>query len=198
MKKFLILLIFTSVWVAGSAQDRETLEERIERWKADMAEFNSRSSEDREVQSVTDTLSWLQAQKALNDSLFVVEAYAVTFKYGTRVQVNSTVNFVSMNGDRAVIQISPSSFHSGPNGVGGITVEGRASNVKKFYDRKGRMRFSMNVTGNGVNATVSLTVNPGTNRVVVSVSPTFNSNDVTLEGYLVPYEFSRSFEGLSL
>ena len=131
MKKFLILLIFTSVWVAGSAQDRETLEERIERWKADMAEFNSRSSEDKEVQSVTDTLSWLQAQKALNDSLFVVEAYAVTFKYGTRVQVNSTVNFVSMNGDRAVIQISPSSFHSGPNGVGGITVEGRASNVKK-------------------------------------------------------------------
>ena len=198
MKKFLILLIFTSVWVAGSAQDRETLEERIERWKADMAEFNSRSSEDREVQSVTDTLSWLQAQKALNDSLFVVEAYAVTFKYGTRVQVNSTVNFVSMNGDRAVIQISPSSFHSGPNGVGGITVEGRASNVKKSYDRKGRMRFSMNVTGNGVNATVSLTVNPGTNRVVVSVSPTFNSNDVRLEGRIVPYKFSRAFEGLSL
>ena len=56
----------------------------------------------------------------------------------------------------------------------------------------------MDVTGRGVNASVRIYAYPGSDRVLAEVSPTFNSNDVTLEGYLVPYEFSRSFEGLSL
>ena len=40
MKKFMFLLILMSVWVSGSAQNKETLQERIERWKSDMADFN--------------------------------------------------------------------------------------------------------------------------------------------------------------
>lgn len=198
MKKFMFLLILMSVWVSGSAQNKETLQERIERWKSDMADFNQGRKGVEDRQAVIDTLTWLQAQKALKDSSFVVEADAVTFKYGTRVQVNSTTNFVSLDGDRAVIQVSPSYFYGGPNGVGGITVEGVASNVQISYDRKGRMHFSMNVMGRGVNATVSISAYPGTNRVTVDISPTFNSNDVRLEGYLIPYEHSRVFEGSTI
>ena len=56
----------------------------------------------------------------------------------------------------------------------------------------------MNVMGRGVNASVSISVSPGSNRAIVDVSPTFNSNDVRLEGRIVPYKFSRAFEGLSL
>ena len=198
MKKFLIVLAFVSVWVTGSAQNKETRQERIERWKNDMAEFNARRSGDVEKEELLDTLTWLQAQKAVEDSSFVVEADAVTFKYGTRIQVNSTTNFISMNGDRAVVQIAPSYTFSGPNGVGGVTVEGTVSNVRKSYDKKGRLLFSMNVMGRGVNASVSISVSPGSNRAIVDVSPTFNSNDVRLEGRIVPYKFSRAFEGLSL
>ncbi len=198
MKKFLIVLAFVSVWVTGSAQNKETRQERIERWKNDMAEFNARRSGDVEKEELLDTLTWLQAQKAVEDSSFVVEADAVTFKYGTRIQVNSTTNFISMNGDRAVVQIAPSYTFSGPNGVGGVTVEGTVSNVRKSFDRKGRMNFSMNVTGRGINATVSFTVYPGSNRVIAEVSPTFHSNGVRLEGYIVPYDFSRTFEGTTL
>ena len=175
MKKFLFVLIMISVWVSGSAQNKETLKERMERWKSDMAEFNASRSGSVEAEAILDTLSWLQAETALNDSSFVVEADAVTFKYGNRVQVNSTTNFISMNGNRAVIQISPSYVHGGPNGVGGITVEGTVSNVRKSYDKKGRLLFSMNVMGRGVNASVSISVSPGSNRAIVDVSPTFNS-----------------------
>ena len=198
MKKVLFLLILLSVWASGSAQDKETLQDRIERWKSDMAEFNALRSGSLESEAILDTLTWMQAQRAVNDSSFVLEADAVTFKYGTRVQVNSTTNFISMNGNRAVVQIAPSYFHSGPNGVGGVTVEGTVTNVKKSYDNKGRLHFSMNVVGRGINATVSLTVYPGSNRVTADVSPTFNSNDVRLEGYLIPYEHSRVFEGSTI
>ena len=187
-----------SVWASGSAQDKETLQDRIERWKSDMAEFNALRSGSVESEAILDTLTWMQAQRAVNDSSFVLEADAVTFKYGTRVQVNSTTNFISMNGNRAVVQIAPSYFHSGPNGVGGVTVEGTVTNVKKSYDNKGRLHFSMDVVGRGINATVSLTVYPGSNRVTADVSPTFNSNDIRLDGYIVPYDFSRTFEGTTL
>ena len=198
MKKMLILLALVSACFSGMAQDRETLKERIERWKSDMEEFNQGRSGVEKRQAAIDTLSWLQAQSALKDSSFVVEADAVTFKYGTRVQVNSTTNFVSLDGDRAVIQVSPSYAYSGLNGVGGITVEGVASNVKITYDKKGRMHFTMDVIGRGVNATVSISAYPGSNRVTVDISPTFNSNDIRLEGYLLPYEHSRVFEGMSI
>ena len=194
----MFILMLISVWVSGSAQNKETLQERIGRWKNDMAEFNSGRKVVEQEQSVLDTLSWLQAEQALKDSSFVIEADAVTFKYGTRVQVNSTTNFVSLNGNRAVIQISPSYVYGGPNGVGGITVDGIASNIKLERDKKGRVHFSMYVTGRAVNATVSISMTPGTNRAVVQVSPTFNSNDVRLEGILIPYQHSRTFEGTSI
>lgn len=198
MKKFLFILMLISVWVSGSAQDKETRKERIERWKNDMAEFNAARRGIEEEQSAIDTVTWLQAQQAVSDSSFVLEADAVTFKYGTRVQVNSTTNFISLDGNRAVIQVSPSYVYGGPNGVGGITVEGTVSNVRKTYDKKGRMFFSMNVLGRGVNATVSIMMYPGSSRVIADVSPTFNSNNVRLEGTLVPYRHSRVFEGTSL
>ena len=198
MKRIVFILMLISVWVSGSAQNKETLKERIARWKSDMAEFNEGRSGTEQKQAVLDTIAWLQAEQALKDSSFVIEADAVTFKYGTRVQVNSTTNFISMEGDRAVIQISPSYVYGGPNGVGGITVDGTVSNVSLTSDKKGRIHFSMYVTGRAVNATVSVTMTPGTNRAVVQVSPTFSSNDVRLEGYLVPAEHSRVFEGTSI
>ena len=198
MKKIMFILMLISVWVSGSAQNKETLQERIDRWKSDMAEFNEGRRGVEQKQAVLDTLAWLQADQALRDSSFVVEADAVTFKYGTRVQVNSTTNFISMEGDRAVIQISPSYVYGGPNGVGGITVDGVVSNASLTSDKKGRIHYSMYVTGRAVSATVSISMTPGSNRAVVVVSPTFNSNDVRLEGYLVPAGHSRVFEGTTL
>lgn len=198
MKKIMFILMLISVWVSGSAQNKETLQERIDRWKSDMAEFNEGRRGVEQKQAVLDTLAWLQADQALRDSSFVVEADAVTFKYGTRVQVNSTTNFISMEGDRAVIQISPSYVYGGPNGVGGITVDGVVSNVSLTSDKKGRIHYSMYVTGRAVSATVSISMTPGSNRAAVVVSPTFNSNDVRLEGYLVPAGHSRVFEGTTL
>lgn len=198
MKRVILILMLASVaWVSGSAQDKMTRQERIDQWKEYMREFNGETKKTEQKYAVADTLVWLQALQALKDSSFVLEADAVTFKYGTRVQVNSTTNFISFRDGEAVVQISPSYSYAGPNGVGGITVDGMVSNVQITHDRKGRLFYTMNVQGKGISASVTISMAPGSNRAYAEVSPNFNSNTVRLEGYLVPYKFSNTIEGIS-
>ena len=121
------MLALLSAGFIGSAQNKETRQERIERWKSDMAAFKARQAKDTKVYDVTDSIAGLQAGDAIKNASFVLEADAVTFRRGTRVFVNSTTNFISVRGDRAVVQVSPSYSYSGPNGVGGITVDGKVS-----------------------------------------------------------------------
>ena len=198
MRRFILMLAFLSLCLAGAAQDKTTRQERIDQWKIDMAEFRQRSAPERKMQAVTDTLLWQQAQEAIGKQSFVIEADAITFKYGTRVYVNSTTNFVSVNGDRGVVQISPNSFISGPNGLGGITVNGRISGMDVSVNKRGLTRITMNITGVGINAQVEISLFPGSDEAYVIVSPNFNSQTIRLEGKLVPYELSRTYEGMSL
>ena len=129
---------------------------------------------------------------------FVLEADQVTFKNGNTVFVNSNTTFISVKGGRAVVQISPSSFSSGPNGVGGVTVDGSISDMQRMVDKKGRTTLSFNVTGIGINAQIEIYMTPGTNRASATIYPNFNSNTVWIEGNIVPYQNSDVFEGMSL
>jgi Fe-S cluster assembly ATPase SufC len=97
-----------------------------------------------------------------------------------------------------VVQISPSNFASGPNGVGGVTVDGMITGQKVMTDSKGRITFSMNVMGIGINAQVEIYMYPNSNRASATVYPNFNSNTVWLDGTIVPYESSDVIEGSSL
>ena len=166
MRRFISMLIFLSVCLAGAAQDKTTLQERIDRWKNDMEEFQQRRAPERQA--------------------------------GTRIYVNSTTNFISVNGDRGVVQISPNSFISGPNGLGGITVDGRISGMEVNVNKKGLTRITMNITGVGINAQIEVTLFPGSDDAYVIVTPNFNSQTIRIEGKLVPYSLSRVFEGMSL
>lgn len=167
-------------------------------WHQDMAEFRARSASDRQLNALADSLAYVQSKAALKNQDFVLEATSVTFKNGTTAFVNSTTNFISLKGNKAVVQISPSSFASGPNGVGGVTVEGNVTDLQIMTDRRGRTTLSMNVMGIGINAQVEVYMYPGTNRASATVYPNFNSNTVWLQGNIVPYENSNVFEGNSL
>ena len=167
-------------------------------WHQAMAEFRARSASDRQLNALADSLAYVQSKAALKNQDFVLEATSVTFKNGTTAFVNSTTNFISLKGNKAVVQISPSSFASGPNGVGGVTVEGNVTDLQIMTDRRGRTTLSMNVMGIGINAQVEVYMYPGTNRASATVYPNFNSNTVWLQGNIVPYENSNVFEGNSL
>ena len=199
MKRFIsIIAIMLSAGLAVVAQNKTTLQERIDQWKNDMSEFQQRRAPEKRQETVIDSLLWQQAWTAVGKRSFVIEADAITFKNGTRIYVNSTTNFISVNGDRGVVQISPNSFISGPNGLGGITVDGRITGMDVKVDKKGRTRMVMNVTGVGINAQLDISLFPGSDDAYVVVSPNFNSQTIRLEGKLVPYELSRTYEGMSL
>ena len=173
-------------------------QERMDAWHKDMAEFRARSAQDRMLTALTDSIASVQARAALQNQDFVLEADNVTFKNGSTVFVNSSTNFISVKGNRAVVQISPSNFSSGPNGVGGITVDGMISDQQITRGKNGRITYSMNVMGIGINAQVEIYMSPDSNNASATVYPNFNSNTVWMSGKIVPYENSNVFEGMSL
>ena len=175
-----------------------TKQEKMDAWHRDMAEFRARSAQDRKLAALTDSIASVQARAALQNQDFVLEADNVTFRSGSTVFVNSSTNFISVKGNRAVVQISPSNFASGPNGVGGVTVDGVISGQQITKGKDGRITFSMNVMGIGINAQVEIYMFPGSNQASATVYPNFNSNTVWLSGKIVPYENSNVFEGMSL
>ena len=198
MRRIISMLFLMSLSLAGMAQDRATRQQRIDQWKNDMSEFRQRSAPDRAAQAMIDTLTWHQAGAAINAKSFVLEAESLTFRGGTRIYVNSATNFISVDGDRGVVQISPSSFIAGPNGVGGVTVDGTVSDMSVSSDKKGVVHVHMNISGVGISAQVDISLYPGSNDAYAVISPNFNSQTIRLEGRLVPYDLSRTYEGMSL
>lgn len=204
MKRILLTLMVIVAGLSAMAPDSyaqntsSRRQERMEAWHKDMAEFRARSEHNRQMAALADSLASIQARAALKNQDFVLEANTVTFKTGSTVFVNSTTNFISVKGNRAVVQISPSNFASGPNGVGGVTVDGMITDQQIITDKKGRITYTMNVMGIGINAQVEIYMYPGSNRASATIYPNFNSNTVWIDGDIVPYENSNVFEGTSL
>lgn len=206
MKKVIVTL---SVIVAGlsvtaldiSAQTtsaKARLQQDREKWQQEMEEFRARSADRREIEALTDSIAGVQAAAAVQNKDFVLEANQVTFKSGATVFVNSSTNFISVKGDRAVVQISPSNFSAGPNGVGGVTVDGLISGMTTSVDKKGGKTITFNVNGIGISAMIQIYMTAGSNSATATIYPNFNSNTVWIDGDIVPYENSNVFEGNSL
>ena len=70
------------------------------------------------------------AMQAITNQSFVLEANSVQPMNGQVYYVNSNTNFVSLNDGQAMVQIASNSPYPGPNGLGGVTVQGSASNIK--------------------------------------------------------------------
>ncbi len=149
------------------------------------------------IEAQQDSLAFANAVKALDSLDFVFEADKIIFKYGDMAYVQSNTNFISLSDDKAVVQVAP--FNGGgPNGVGGITLDGRASNIKMVTDKKGTISYSMNIQGAAISAIVTITLPKGSNNATVVIDPTFNSNRITLSGRLLPKSKSRVFKGSSI
>ncbi len=207
MKRILLTLMVVVAGLAMIAPDlsaqtnKSNADKRrkmMDEWHKDMAEFRERSAQDRQIRTLTDSLAAVQARAALKNQDFVLEANTVQLRNGSTVYVNSNTNFISVKGSRAVVQISPSNFASGPNGVGGVTVDGIISGQDVRVGKNGSITYSMNVTGIGINAQVEIYMNPESNMAAATVYPNFNSNTVWLQGSIVPYESSNVIEGSSL
>ena len=201
MLTFLVIvagLSVTALDINAQNKTQSKFQQDMDKWHKDMAEFRARSEQRRALSELTDSIAGVQAAAAVRNQDFVLEANQVTFKNGATVFVNSNTTFISVKGNRAVVQISPSNFAAGPNGVGGVTVDGTISGMERMVNKKGNVTISFNVMGIGINAQIEIYMTPGTNSASATIYPNFNSNTVWLQGNIVPYENSDIFEGNSL
>ena len=188
--KRILLLLFITGAIQANAQEKKKSE--LQQWKDSVENARLIARQERQLM---DSVAHAKAVNALQRREFVLESDEVTLKHGEHGYVNSTTNFVALHDGKATVQISPFQSGGGPNGVGGITVEGTPTGLKTDTDKKGFTRLSMNVTGNGISAQVTVTLSPSGNRATATIIPNFNSLNVTLDGQLVPFRESSVFKG---
>lgn len=151
----------------------------------------------KKLEAQQDSVAYANAVKALDSLDFVLEADRIVFKYGDMAFVQSNTNFISLSDDKAVVQVAPYNA-GGPNGVGGITLDGSASNIRMSTDKRGTITYSMNIQGVAISAVVTITLPKGTNEAIAVIDPTFSSNRITLNGKIVPRSASKIFKGTSI
>ena len=139
-----------------------------------------------------------QGLQALKDQSFVVEVDQLIYPRGMVQYVSALTNFVYINKGKAVVQIAVNNFAPGPNGVGGVTVEGTPSDITMSTDKKGNVYYNFTAQGIAISATVNIQMTPGSNRATVTIYPNFNNRDLTMTGKIVPYDQSSFFQGQTI
>lgn len=195
MKKFiaLVALVLVSASTLTFAQESQRDVNRADR----KAQRDAERAKMKAEEQAYDAVAYQQAVQSLKDKQFVLEADQVIFRNGQSAFVSTTTNFVMMNGSRATVQIAFNTPYPGPNGIGGVTVDGTASDLKITTDKKGNVNCNFSVQGIGISAQVFISLTNGGNNATVTVNPNFNSNTLTLNGNLVPLSQSDVFKGRS-
>ena len=193
MKKvlFLTTLLLLSFTVTTFAQSSK--EARAARREA----LKKEREERRALEAQQDSVAYLKAIEALKTGSFVLEANNVTFPNGITRYVSSNTNYVQVDNGEGIVQTAFSNFAytPGPNGLGGVTVEGNISGLKMKEDKDGNYFYSYTIQGIAISATVFITLTGGTNQASVNISPNFNNNNMTMTGVLLPLDESDVFQG---
>lgn len=155
-------------------------------------------NEQRILQACIDSALWDEALTAVKDTAFTLEADKVVFKYGQLAYVNSNTNFVSVNKGNAIVQVAFNVPFAGPNGIGGVTVQGSVTGYEIQTDKKGTTLVSMNVMGVGISAQIWITMYKGSHDASVEILPNFNSERLTLNGVILPTHKSTVYQGRTL
>ena len=147
------IVVFTLVMggmthVQAQSKAVEKAEKKLER----EAKKEAREAKD----AIMDEQEFNTAMQAITNQSFVLEANSVQPMNGQVYYVNSNTNFVSLNDGQAMVQIASNSPYPGPNGLGGVTVQGSASNIQTKQDKNGNVYLSMSVQGVFISATVNL------------------------------------------
>ena len=195
MKKFIALLalVLVSTSTMMYAQESERAVRRADR----KAQRDAERARLKAEEQAADAVAYQQAVQALKNKQFVLEADQVIFRNGQSAFVSSTTNFVMMNGQRSTVQVAFNTPYPGPNGIGGVTVDGNSSDMKMNVDKKGNVNCSFSVQGIGISAQVFITMSNGDNNASVTISPNFSNNNLTLNGNIIPLDQSNIFKGRS-
>lgn len=205
MKRFIILPIVASALLcingnlaaqdmktAGQEPTKQELKEQKKQQK------KARKEMKKKIDSIGETVAFEKASRLIQEGTFVIEADQIQSRRGGITPVAANTNFISMNNGESVIQIAPSNHIAGPNGVGGITVDGKVSDISISHSKNGNLNYSYNVQGIGVSAVVKITLPKGSTTATATIYPNFNNNEITLTGRVVSPQNSKVFKGRAL
>lgn len=156
------------------------------------------AQENRKQSKITAEERANNATQAINSQDFVLEAEYIIPRSGRSIYVMSNTNFISVKNGKATIQLALSNQFLGPNGIGGITLDGTVTDSSIKTDKKGTLFYTMNVQGTGLSATVTFSMTKGTNRCSATVNPNFSGNIITFSGFVYPSSDSIIYKGTSL
>lgn len=193
MKKVLFLTTMLLFCFTVTTFAQTSKEARAERRAALKKEREARKA----LEAQQDSVAYLKAIQALKSGSFVLEADNVTFPNGITRYVSSNTNYVQVDNGEGIVQTAFTNFayNPGPNGLGGVTVQGNISGLKMKEDKDGNYFYSYTIQGIAISAEVFITLTGGTNQASVTVSPNFNNNNMTMTGRLLPLDESDVFQG---
>lgn len=193
MKRIVSFIVVLAVAMGGMTQVQAQSK------AAEKAEKKAEKEVKKEARLAKDAVvgedAFNNAMQAITNKSWVLEANSVQPMNGMVYYVNSNTNFVSMNNGQAMVQIASNSPYPGPNGLGGITVQGSASNVQVKQESNGNVYVSFSVQGIFISATVSMVLYSASDNASITVDPNFSGRNLTMNGTLLPYSQSNVFQG---
>lgn len=189
MKKIIFLTVLAFIGFTVFSQSEEKIETKSQKKLQKEAKKAERDEARKNA--------LVQTKKMIDNKNFVLEATQLSIRSGQMFQVNPTINFVSVDSDRCVIQLG-SNTGIGANGLGGITTEGYISKFKVNENKNGN-GFTLNIFTNtslGAFDLIFFIDAEGSAQADVTQSTTGISR--TYYGRIVPISQSRVYKGRSI
>ena len=137
-----------------------------------------------------------QVKSMLYNKNFVLLADYLQDRYGNRVLVSSTINFVAVDSTEATIQIGSNSGN-GPNGVGGVTAKGKITKWDLTEDSKNQA-FTLNMNVMTAIGIYDLSINIGASGKGSAILTGTTMGSLMFDGNLVPWQKNTVFVGQHL
>ena len=138
---FITLSLLCTMPMLLFAQEKKmTRKEKEAAWRAER--LKKRAQEER-LQMLNDSIEYVQAIEAIKNGSWALEASNITFANGVTRFVTQSTNFVSVNNGNAVVQTAFNNSNiNSPNGLGGVTLEGRITSEEIQFDHEGNVYYN--------------------------------------------------------
>lgn len=149
----------------------------------------------REMEAYADSVANNVARLQINHRKFVLSGDQLVINNSPLINVSENTNFVLVDGERGVAQISPR-FSGGPNSVGGFTISGEISKYEVKESKSGDVTVTYRISGAAGSSEVRVLLHNGRNKAEATVTGTFTGGRATIYGDVKALD-SQYFEGRS-
>jgi len=188
MKKLAIAVTILVLGMGAQAQDTSSLSKREQR---KLIKEEMQRQADKEAERYAKLVDQM-----VKSATFVLEADMLYDRYGNSRMVQYSINFISADSTRGVLQVG-SNAYLGRNGVGGVTIDGAISSYEYTHnEKKGTYVVNYMLRSPVGSYDINMTIQSG-GRADARVSGNLSSGSLRYSGRLVHPAESRVFKGSS-